>query len=35
MKRPFEIMTGHLVTDHEDVKRHIYMLLTSLVSFYD
>ena len=35
MKRPFEIMTTHLVSDDEDVKRHIYLLLTSLISFYE
>ena len=35
MKRPFEIMTGHLVGDHEDVKRHMYQLLTCLISFYE
>ena len=28
-------MTGHLVGDHEDVKRHMYLLLTSLISFYE
>lgn len=35
MSRPFEIITDHLVSDHEDVKKHMYMLLTSLVSFYE
>jgi hypothetical protein len=35
MKRPFEIVTGHLVSDHDDVKRHMYLLLTSLISFYE
>jgi len=35
MKRPFEIITGHLVSDDEDTKRHMYILLTSLTSFFE
>ena len=35
MKRPFEIITGHLVSDSEDVKKHMYTLLSNLISFYD
>ena len=35
MKRPFEIITGHLVSDDHDVKRHMYLLLTSLTSFFE
>lgn len=35
MQRPFEIMTGHLVSDEEEVKKHMYIILTSLISFYE
>jgi hypothetical protein len=35
MKRPFEIITGYLVSDQDDVKKHMYLLLTTLVSFYE
>lgn len=28
-------MTGHLVSDDEDVKRHMYLILTSLTSFFE
>ena len=35
MKRPFEIITGHLVCDNEDVKKHMYLLLNSLVSMFE
>jgi hypothetical protein len=35
MKRSFEAITGNLVSDSDDVKRHMYVLLTSLISFYE
>lgn len=35
MKTPFEIMTRHLVSDDEDTKRHMYILLASLTSFFE